>query len=525
MRRAIPWLVALMLVACVRRDEPPAKPDASVKPAPPAPKIERVVRPAAVAGSWYPGDAKALAKLVDGLLADAKPPKPGGTGPLRALIVPHAGFRYSGPGAAAGYTLLRRSQPRRVVVVGPSHRGRFRGLSIANVTHYRTPLGDIPLDLEAVTALRRATLVRAHDQAHQREHSIEMQLPMLQRVLKPGWTLVPVLVGGMDASDYARAAELLKTLADDRTLFVASGDFTHYGPNYGYVPFPPDEGVATALRDLDMGAYAQIAARSASGFADYRRRTGITACGFGSVSVLLHLVGPSAEPTLLRYYTSGEVGGDYTNSVSYLTVAFTAARPFGARAGPDALPDEQMKVLHGLATRALHRAVNEGASAVRADELVDPATLDPRLRKPSGAFVTLKRDDRLRGCIGHIVAHEPLYRAVASNAVSAALRDRRFRPVKSDELATLDVEVSVLSPLRRVPSYEAFEVGRHGVVLSKHGRRAVYLPEVATEQGWDRAQTLSHLARKAGLPNDAWREGATFELFTSQAFHAKWRAP
>ena len=239
------------------------------------------------------------------------------------------------------------------------------------------------------------------------------------------------------------------------------------------------------------------------------------------MAILLHLLTPEARAHRLRYYTSGDVTGDFANSVSYLTVGFHAAQPLSATTV--GLPANEMDQLLRLAQRAIQRAVTEGRPQLDVEDVVRGETLPPHFAEPSGAFVTLKRDDRLRGCIGHIFPHRPLYAAVIENAVSAALHDGRFPPVTSAELPSLDLEVSVLSRPRPIPSYEAFEIGRHGIVLRKSGRRAVYLPEVAVEQRWDVAQTLTRLSMKAGLSADAWREGAAFEVFTTQTAHTHWR--
>jgi AmmeMemoRadiSam system protein B/AmmeMemoRadiSam system protein A len=490
------------------------------------------VRTAAVAGTWYPGDAQALGNLLDQLLtesADASPQSPQSKGTIRALITPHAGYRFSGAGAAAGYKLIQQGQQvRRVIVLGPAHAGYFRGLSIANVTHYETPLGRIPLDIEAIAQLRNSkhALVVADANAHLREHSIEMQLPLLQRVLAPDWSLIPILVGHMADDDYANAAKLLRPYADDNTLIVVSGDFTHYGPNYRYVPFPPVESVKDNIKRLDMGAYEKMAAHDAAGFMAYREMSGITACAFGPVMVLLHLLPESATTTLVNYYTSGDVIGDYRNSVSYLTVAvsndlpFSQAQTAASNQKMKELSESEMKLLHQIAHHSIIATVTPAHKDMEA--WIDLASKLPKdLQRQSGAFVTLKKHGHLRGCIGYIQPTEPLYRAVIINAINAARRDPRFSPVMPSELDKLEIDISVLSPPQPIDSYEKFEVGQHGIILEKDGRRAVFLPEVAVEQGWNREQTLSHLAKKAGLPPDAWKEGAEFKVFTSQTYSEK----
>ncbi len=513
----------------------------------PVAAAELPVRPSALAGTWYPATAQALGAAVDGYLAAARVAGPAGT--IRALIVPHAGYAYSGPTAGRGYALVRGASYRRVLLLAPSHRSAFRGLSVDPVAAYRTPLGEVPLDLEAAAALRNSPLVRGDGDAGGQEHAIEIQLPLLQRTLEPGWHLIPVLVGDLDGQDIARAAELLRPLADAQTLVVVSSDFTHYGPRFGYRPFPLDGRTAERLKDLDGGAMERIAAKDAGGFLDYQDRTGITVCGYRPIAILLRMLGPGARVERIAYTTSGALTGDYANSVSYAVLAVTDAEPLAAggaaksgeaaagtaaapspttahqgAAEPAALSESDLKTLHRLAVLAVEGAVLGPSEAREAEARTLLEGLPGHLRAPSGAFVTLKRGGDLRGCIGTIEPREPLYQAVLDNGDNAARRDPRFSPVTPPELPDLVIEVSVLSPPRPIDSWEEFKVGEQGIILSKAGRRAVFLPEVATEQGWTREETLSYLARKAGLPADAWRSGAGFSVFTTTIYEAPYPA-
>ena len=472
------------------------------------------VRPAAVAGSWYPGDAAELGAYLDRTLDSAPAWSAPGGERLHALIAPHAGYAYSGATAAAGYRALRAQAFDRVVLLGPSHHAGFRGAAIADVDAYATPLGEVPLDAVAVARLRETPLVSAGPAGPDREHSLEIQLPFLQRVLAPGWRLVPILVGRLEAEDYGPLADAIRPLLGDRTLVVVSTDFTHYGARFGYVPFPADQQVAQRLEDLDKGALAHIAARDPAGFLDYQQRTGATICGFRPVALLLHLLPTDARAHLVRYDTSGALLGDHRNSVSYLAIALTVPDRL---AEPAAWQPASLEWLHRLAALRVRDAVAATeASRGSLEALVE--ALPAQVREPAGAFVTLRRDGRLRGCIGYVAPIKPVWQAVLDNAEAAALRDHRFRPVEPAELDDLEVEVSVLTDPVAVADWTGFEVGRHGIILAKGGRRAVFLPDVPVEQGWDREQTLTHLARKAGLPPDGWREGAQYFVFTNHKF-------
>jgi AmmeMemoRadiSam system protein A/AmmeMemoRadiSam system protein B len=396
------------------------------------------------------------------------------------------------------------------------------------VDAYETPLGRIPLDTRAISGLRESALIVADPGAHVREHAIEIELPMLQRALAPGWKLVPVLVGRLEGEDYARAAKLLRTLADEDTLVVVSSDFTHYGARFGYMPFPPNEKAPAHIRALDDGAIARILAGDGPGLLRFQAETGITVCGYRPLALLLHMLPQDARVQRVAYATSGELTGDWRSSVSYAALMVTGS-PFSApadrsQATPAAgqeLGESDLRLLHRLAVLGVEEGVL-GPSAPRKAEIQDRlSALPERLRDPAGAFVTLKENGRLRGCVGYILSRKPLFQAVLENGANAAVNDMRFRPVGPAELADLQVEVSVLSAPRAIGGAEEFRVGEQGIILRKDGRQAVFLPEVALEQGWSREETLSRLARKAGLADDAWRDGAAFEVFTS----AKYSAP
>jgi AmmeMemoRadiSam system protein B/AmmeMemoRadiSam system protein A len=489
---------------------------------------EERIRPSAVAGTWYPADPQQLADYVDALL-DAVEPVAHQI-PIRALIVPHAGYRFSGATAAEAFAQVRGREYKRVIVLAPSHRSGFRGLSIAEVDAYQTPLGTVPLDAPAVAELRKSDLVGADQTAHLREHAIEIELPMLQRTLKPGWRLVPLLVGEMQSEDYEAAADLLRPLADEATLVVVSSDFTHFGPRFGYLPFPLDEKTPSMIRELDEGAIERIVNADAAGFLDYQASTGITICGYRALAVLLDLLPPGARVQRIAYTSSGALSGDWGNSVSYVGMLVASPDPFSgsAREHGNAAPrigTADLVFLHRLAALGVEQAVlgRSDARSRRVRELLEG--LPGHLKEKAGAFVTLKRRGHLRGCIGYIFPRKPLFQAVLENGYNAARTDPRFLPVAPEELHDLSLEISVLSRPRPIDSYEDFLVGEQGVILRKEGHQAVYLPQVALEQGWSREDTLAHLARKAGLPMDGWREGAEFAVFTATEYIAPYAGP
>lgn len=274
----------------------------------------------AVAGTWYPADPRALAAEVDDYLA--RGPDGAAAAPA-ALVAPHAGFRYSGPVAALGFRRARPADFDRVLLLGPSHYFRLEGAVLPRAATYRTPLGEVPIDRAAVEALGAAAVVQCRDEPFGPEHSLEAEIPFLQRRLAPEWRLVPVLLGAGIAGDgAARVAEALRPLVGPRTLVVVSSDFTHYGPRFDYVPFTDD--VPRGIERLDMGAVEPLLAWDAAGFEDYLARTGATVCGRAALSVLLRLLPAGLAGELAGYDTSGRITGDWSHSVSYASLAFGA---------------------------------------------------------------------------------------------------------------------------------------------------------------------------------------------------------
>ncbi len=465
------------------------------------------VRPAYCAGTWYPGDAADLSKEIDELLARASPPEVPEK-PL-AVISPHAGYRFSAPVAAAGYRLLRDHTYKRVIVLAFSHRGAssYSGVDVpSDQTAYRTPLGDVPIDREVCDQLLKDPVFASHAGIDRGEHSLELQLPFLQKVLTD-FRLVPLLVGRMSTAEYAAAAKALLPLVDEDTLLVASSDFTHFGPNFGYQPFR--EEVPEKLRELADRATAPIMKCDFDGFLAHLAKTNDTICGRGPIALLLRVLSMRAGASGVRaaFDTSGRLTGDWHNSVTYQSFVFT--RPAGT------LQKDQRSELLKLARETVVAELKGNKKPK-----IDPGQLPPSLRADGACFVTLKNHGRLRGCIGNMVANGPLFQSVMRNAVSAC-HDRRFtnNPVTAAELDELDVEISYLTPMNRVKDTDEIVVGRHGLLVGLGHRRGVLLPQVAYERGWTREEFLGQTCRKAGLPLDAWkRPEIEIYSFTAEVF-------
>lgn len=471
------------------------------------PEAEKV-RKSVLSGTWYEGTEAALRAQVDRYLDKVTLVEIPGR--IVALVSPHAGYFYSGQAAAYAYAQLKGHSYSRVLILAPSHYVHFRGASVPEVTHYETPLGRVPLDLEACAKLLAFGGVSTVAAAHAQEHSLEIQIPFLQRTLGD-FQLVPVVVGEIAGEDYLRFAKAIREVVDENTLVVASSDFTHFGPRFGYRPFRND--VKENLRTLDLGAVEHILKKDRSGFLRYKQETGATICGAAPIGLLLELLSEDAEGKLLNYYTSGDLTGDYENSVSYVSLVFF--RSGENRSEEGALSREEQQTLLRLAREALE-------AFARTKSTPDVAEDDPRLtlrcKAERGVFVTLKKEGRLRGCIGYILPRTALYRAVIENAVNAGWRDPRFPPLAASEIPDLEIEISVLTVPRKVASPGEIVIGEHGVILEKGFQSAVYLPQVAPEQGWGVEETLTNLSLKAGLPADGWKEAAEFSVFRAQVF-------
>ncbi|MBD3235549.1 MAG: AmmeMemoRadiSam system protein B [Candidatus Eisenbacteria bacterium] len=549
-------LCVALLFAGVARTHAVAQPHASE----PEGEAMSSTRPSVLAGSWYAGDPRELARSVDAHIAAGRPLDQVAGAPPILVIAPHAGHTWSGPTAGQIYRLISGEAGagiRHVILLGPSHRMGFRGASVPEVAAYETPLGPVPLDRQAAATLRRHPLFDSIAAAHSQEHCLEIQLPFLQRALPEGFRILPILVSRLSSEQWREAAQALLPLFDEGTLVLISSDFTHYGAHFGYYPF--HERVERNLRRLDRGALAPILNLDPRALAAYHAETGITVCGLQPIGIGLELLNLAAESgrwtdrpagRVLDYTRSGDQTGDFDSSVSYAAVAFFP--PGTLHPGDDYPPTLREVPVWGEAESAPHSDAEQGSARNAGDdeallsraqqayllslarltirELVErqripdapplPEGVSEReLRETCGVFVTLETQGRLRGCIGSIVGTRPLIEGVIENAVSAASRDPRFPPVRAEELDALSIEISVLTPLHRARGPEEIEIGRHGVVFSLGGQRAVFLPQVAPEQGWDRDTMLAHLARKAGLPADAWRDPqATFDLFEAFVF-------
>jgi len=475
------------------------------------------VRKPAVAGAFYPDGADALRAAIDAYLVAARPPA--AERPM-VLVAPHAGYVFSGQIAADAW---RQAQPfdyDTIVVLGPNHTEAFDGIALYRGAGFRTPLGVAAID----TALAAALLaedgdVTWRDSVHAKEHAIEVQLPFAQR-LYPEARVLPIVVSTLDPARLARLGETLaRLLADRRALIVASTDLSHYPAVADATRL--DRATLDAITTLDPEAVRRaVEAAPRSGAAEVV--TG--ACGEGPILVAIAAARAlgATRARIVSYANSADSpAGDPKRVVGYGAVAIDAGRTVAAAldgvavADPAAaLTDDDRRELVSYARETIDRFVTTGTAPISRDTT-------PRLLRRQGAFVTIKKDGELRGCIGRLIPDGPLHWLVGAVALEAAVADPRFGPVRPNELGHLEVEVSLLTTPRQVVSPDDLVPGEDGVVLVKAGKSAVFLPEVARELGWTRDRWLDELSVKAGLEKGAWRDGALLFAFQTEVIREK----
>ena len=471
-----------------------------------------------IAGSWYPESAREIRAMATAWEKAGAPGEPEAPANPNILILPHAGWAYSGEIAWRAVRQIRNAPFRRVVLLAPSHRVWIENRIVApEADAVSTPLGEIAIDRDWVDRLALLAPVIRNDRVHSVEHATQIEYPLLQLALDKGFAIVPLIIGSLGPDQMAMCARALARLMGPETLLAISSDFTHYGDDFSYAPYGTrgGEDIRARVAADDAMAVSFISKCDAEGFAAFIRRTGATICGHAPIELALRAVPGGTSFVRLRYATSSDAERDFSRFVCY--VAAVGRAEWRAEAGT-VLGAEDRAFLLRLARESAEHAVRTGKPLPK--NRFAPSAPKATLAK-MGAFVTL--NDRvtgaLRGCIGEILPIRPLVEAVAVRAADSAIHDPRFMPVSERELAGLRVEVSALTPPKPVSSWREIVLGRDGITLEKADSFAVFLPQVAPEQGWSLETTLSHLSRKAGLDQDAWREGAKFETFQAEVFH------
>ena len=477
------------------------------------PTAAPVVRPATQAGRFYESDPHVLSHEIDSLLArhtsftygSSSAAATSAASPdsayanVAALIVPHAGYYFSGNVAASAYAQLNpRRQYKRVFLLGPSHYEWLDGASVnSEADYYATPLDEVKVDRETVRQLMAAdSLFSYRPEAHDREHCLEVQLPFLQRRLGEVPPIVPVIISTNDFTKLKRIAEVLKPWFTDDNLFIVSSDFSHY-PSYANA-CEVDAKTGDAVASGDVGQFiAAIEANAKRGI----HNLATSACGEYPIITLMLMLDSHCQVKHLLYQNSGDIDNHDPNRV----VGYHAFAILRGEEKSFSLSDDDKAILKKIAYESIKDSLDgKGVTPV-----------ESALREKCGAFVSLHKHGRLRGCIGHFGEDIPLCELVAQMARAAAFEDPRFQPLRRDELADIDIEISVLTPMRRIQSIDEFQLHRHGIYIRKGYKSGTFLPQVADEVNWTKEEFLGHCSQdKAGLGWDGWRDA---ELYVYEA--------
>jgi AmmeMemoRadiSam system protein B/AmmeMemoRadiSam system protein A len=467
------------------------------------PAGKKIDRKPAVAGSFYSADKANLQNTLSNFFDRTE--KMVDQNPL-AVIVPHAGYVFSGEVAAASIKQIDRNVKfDHVFIIGSSHTMYFDGASIYARGDFITPLGNVTVDALAAQLVDKYDFINGDLKPHTREHSLEVQLPILQYWLKESFTIVPIIVGGESKQTCKKLAEALKPYFNEKNLFVISTDFSHY-PNY-----------TDALRSDGIMADAIVSnststfLKSKSSMENQRIPNLATAmCGWTSVLTLLNMTEgrDDVEFKKILYKNSGDSHyGEKDRVVGYHAICII---PINKTSRQFKLSDKDKIQLLTIARETIDSYIVNN---------VYPEIIENDITKANqehvGVFVTLYKEGELRGCIGHMQSEQPLFKTVQSLTVASATRDYRFRPVVTNELNNIEIEISVLTPMQKIQSIDQIEMGKHGIYIKKGYQTGTFLPQVAQETNWSKEEFLGRCARdKANIGWDGWKDA---ELYVYEA--------
>jgi len=458
------------------------------------------IRPASFAGQFYPADANQLSLQIKHFLS--KPATISTTPQL--ILVPHAGIDYCGQTAAYAYKALINSHIKNVILIGPSHHALFSGIAIDDSDFWQTPLGQVAANHSFARQLISPHQISFNSALHRSEHSLEVQLPFLQTVLK-NFTIIPILIGQTDQDSLKLLATNISPLLNDSNLIIISSDLSHY----------PDQ---TTANTVDHRTIDSILTIDPSLFNQSQNSLHHTfpaidtfACGRQPIQVgLLVAQQLNLSGQLLNYTNSAQTGGDSNRVVGYAAIVFHHILPKTSQDSSTQIKISHQKILLNWSQQVLINFVNH--QKVCQDK--SPSTVFNQKR---GVFVTLYKQSQLRGCIGNFNANQSIWKQVTDMTISAASQDSRFSPVCPSELDQLTIEISILSPLKQVSSWQDIDLSRHGVYLDFHGHTGTFLPQVAQQTNWSKQEFLSQLcSQKMNLPSDCYLDPDT-KIFTYTA--------
>ncbi len=468
----------------------------------------QVDRKPAVSGQFYSSDPIRLRADLSTLFAAALPKQ---SDNVIAMISPHAGYVFSGEVAASSYNQLDPDKKYdNIFVLASSHRMSFEGASIYNKGDYITPLGRVKVNIDIANQLLKDNPVfNSKSESHIYEHSLEVQLPFLQYRLKKEFRIIPIILGTQSPSTSKKIAGALKPYLNENNLFVISSDFSHY-PSYEDACVVDKATADAILKNSPDILLKTLEDNDGKGIDNLAT----SLCGWTSVMSLLYMTEGRNDVIFkaIQYQNSGDSDtyGDKDRVVGYYSIVVEKIMPAQKDQG-FSLNEQEKATLLEIARHTIEEYVTNGKVPV-----IDEKTITAKLRQPFGAFVTLKKDGQLRGCIGRFEATGPLFEVVQQLAVSSSTQDSRFPPVSDEEIDELEIEISVLTPMRRINSVDEFQLGKHGIYMKKGYSSGTFLPQVAQETGWTTEEFLGHCARdKAHIGWDGWKDA---ELYVYEAY-------
>ncbi len=457
------------------------------------------IRKPAVAGRFYPGKAKELNNQVSGFFKDArsKPEKL-----PAALLVPHAGYVFSGGVAAEAFSVIPSGIfYKRIFVIGSSHTMHFDGASVFCGSHYKTPLGNLPVDRDMAEHLKKERHFDFIPRAHQREHSLEVQMPFIQYLWEDKIPVVPILLGDLSSEEIGEVAEPLSPWFNEDSLFVISTDFSHF-PEYEDALIQ-DRLTAEAIAKNNPAILEKRLNEAKKQKVD---NMATPLCGWTSVLTLLKITENKAvDFRKLIYRNSGDSPyGNHREVVGYWAMSVEWQNPDKGKF--DLTDAEKSNLLHIARQALVHRLQKKKSYKAPGDLLTH------NLKERVGVFVSVYVGDDLRGCIGSMRGRKPLFKLVEEMALSAALDDDRFKPISQDEIPEVKIEISVLTPMVKVKSADEIIPGEHGVYITNGWQKGTLLPQVGEKMNWTAEELLGHCARdKAGMAWDGWKNAGIYK--------------
>ena len=466
---------------------------------------ELTTRKTAVARKFYPKDKRVLKEDLAKYFANAKAAK---TNHVLAIISPHAGYVFSGEVAASAFNQVdEKKKYKRIFLIGPSHYISFNGASIYNIGNYESPLGEVKVDLKLADELiKKNKVISYHPEAHEREHCLETQIPFLQHRLNYDFKIIPVIIGTQSEKTINQIASILKPYFNSENLFVISSDFSHF-PNYDDAKAIDKLSGEAILKNSPKILIEQVKINAKK----HIPNLATSMCGYSAILTLLHITKDNKKISYhaIQYKNSGDSKyGGKDRVVGYHAFSVTekaTGSSFGFK-----LDKSDKETLLEIARNSIVSHLNKTST-----HIIDTNNLSTALKTPCGAFVTLNKEHKLRGCIGNFSSDLPLYKVVQNMAFAAATQDPRFNAVNSDEIKKLKIEISVLTPMKKINSIDDVEVGKHGIYIKKGYRKGTLLPQVATNNKWTNKEFVNYCAQyKTGISLTELKDA---ELFVYEA--------